>query len=208
PANPTGAVQSPDDMRAFADLADEHDVVCVSDEVYEHILYDGEHRSPYEFATTDNVILVNACSKSYSMTGWRVGWVVASDRRIERMLRVHQYAQACASAPAQYAAESALTGPQAGVAEMVEAFERRRGVVLDGLRDMGLTVPTPAGAFYVMPEVPDGWVDAVIDRGVIVVPGHAFGDRGDGYARLSYATSLEDIEAALDAMEAATAAVT
>ncbi len=208
PANPTGAVQSPDDMRAFAELADEHDVVCVSDEVYEHILYEGEHRSPYEFAATDNVVVVNACSKSYSMTGWRLGWVVASNRRIERMLRVHQYGQACASAPAQYAAEAALTGPQDGVTEMVEAFERRRGVVLDGLRDMGLTVPTPAGAFYVMPEVPDGWVEAVIDRGVVVVPGHAFGDRGEGYARLSYATSLEDIEAALDAMEAATAAVT
>jgi aspartate aminotransferase len=208
PANPTGAVQSTDDMRAFAALADEHDVVCVSDEVYEHITYEGEHRSPMEFARSDNVVVVNACSKAYSMTGWRLGWVAASERRIERMLRVHQYVQACASAPAQYAAEAALAGPQDGVTEMVAAFEERRGVILEGLRDMGLSVPTPAGAFYVMPEVPDGWVDEVLDRGVVVVPGQAFGERGAGSARLSYATSLEEIEAALDVMREATAAVT
>jgi len=207
PANPTGAVQSVDDVRAFAELADEHDVVCVSDEVYEHILYEGEHRSPAEFAGTDNVVVVNACSKAYSMTGWRLGWVAASERRVERMLRVHQYVQACASAPSQYAAEAALTGPQDGVAEMVSAFAERRGVILDGLRDLGLDVPTPSGAFYVMPAVPDGWVEAVIERGVVVVPGEAFGERGAGSARLSYATSLDDIEAALEIMGEATAAV-
>ncbi|MDZ7702812.1 MAG: pyridoxal phosphate-dependent aminotransferase [Halobacteriales archaeon] len=208
PANPTGAVQSTDDIRAFAALADEHDVLCLSDEVYEHIVYEGEHRSPMEFASTDNVVVVNACSKAYSMTGWRLGWVAASERRIERMLRVHQYGQACASAPAQYAAEAALTGPQDGIDEMVGAFEERRGVVLDGLRDMGLDVPTPAGAFYVMPAVPDGWVDEVIDRGVVVVPGEAFGERGAGYARLSYATGLEEIQDAIEVMREATAAVT
>jgi aspartate aminotransferase len=207
PANPTGAVQSPADMRAFAELADEHDIVCLSDEVYEHILYEGEHRSPMEFASTDNVIVVNACSKAYSMTGWRLGWVASSERRIERMLRVHQYGQACASAPAQYGAAAALNGPQDGITEMVEAFERRRTVIIDGLRDMGLTVPEPAGAFYVMPAVPDGWVDEVIDRGVVVVPGHAFGERGQGSARLSYATSLDEIEAAIEVMRAATATV-
>ncbi|MDX1746782.1 MAG: aminotransferase class I/II-fold pyridoxal phosphate-dependent enzyme, partial [Halobacteriales archaeon] len=196
PANPTGAVQSPADMRAFAELADDHDVVCISDEVYEHIVFEGEHRSPMEFAATDNVVLVNACSKAYSMTGWRLGWVAGSTRRIERMLRVHQYIQACTSAPAQYAAEAALSGPQDSVKEMRAAFEERRDVVLNGLREMGLEVPTPQGAFYVMPAVPDGWTEAVIDRGVVVVPGHAFGEHGDGYARLSYAASMDDIETA------------
>ncbi|MFB6296117.1 MAG: pyridoxal phosphate-dependent aminotransferase, partial [Halobacteriales archaeon] len=93
PANPTGAVQSVEDMQAFARIADEHDLVCISDEVYEHIVFEGEHRSPMEFAETDSVVLVNACSKSYSMTGWRLGWVTASERRIERMLRIHQYVQ-------------------------------------------------------------------------------------------------------------------
>ncbi|WP_436923905.1 pyridoxal phosphate-dependent aminotransferase [Halosimplex amylolyticum] len=200
PANPTGAVQSPEDMREFARIADEHDVLCISDEVYEHIVFEGEHRSPLEFAESDNVVVVSACSKTYSMTGWRLGWVTGSNRRIERMLRVHQYGQACASAASQYAAEAALTGPQDPVDEMVEAFEERRDVLLDGLADIGLECPTPHGAFYAMPEVPEGFVDEVIDRGVVVVPGDAFGEHGAGYARISYAVDVETLQEALDVM--------
>jgi aspartate aminotransferase len=123
------------------------------------------------------------------------------------MLRVHQYGQACASAPAQYAAEAALNGPQGVVDEMVDAFQERRDVLLDELEDMGLEVPKPRGAFYAMPKVPDGWVDEVIDRGVVVVPGDAFGDNGEGYARISYATDMENLREALDAMRDATNAV-
>ena len=207
PANPTGAVQSPDDMREFARIADEHDVLCISDEVYEHIVFEGEHRSPLEFADSDNVVVVGACSKTYSMTGWRLGWVTGSNRRIERMLRVHQYGQACATAAAQHAAEAALTGPQDVVDEMVGAFEDRRDVLLEGLDDIGLDCPTPKGAFYAMPEVPEGFVDEVIDRGVVVVPGDAFGERGAGYARISYAVDVETLEAALSIMDDAYRAV-
>jgi len=207
PANPTGAVQSPEDMREFARIADEHDVLCISDEVYEHIVFEGEHRSPLEFAESDNVVVVGACSKTYSMTGWRLGWVTGSNRRIERMLRVHQYGQACATAAAQYAAEAALTGPQDVVDEMVAAFEQRRDVLLDGLDDIGLDCPTPKGAFYAMPEVPDGFVDEVIDRGVVVVPGEAFGDHGAGYARISYAVDVETLKDALEIMDDAYRAV-
>ncbi|ELZ20730.1 pyridoxal phosphate-dependent aminotransferase [Natrinema limicola] len=207
PANPTGAVQSEADMREFARIADEYDVLCISDEVYEHIVFDGEHHSPLKFAETDNVVAISACSKTYSMTGWRLGWVVASNRRIERMLRVHQYGQACASAPAQYAAEAALTGPQEPVEEMVETFEQRRDLVLDGLTDAGLEVPTPEGAFYAMPKVPEGWCEEVLDRGVVVVPGDAFGENGAGYARLSYATGTEELKAALEIIDDATRAV-
>ncbi|MFB6152035.1 MAG: pyridoxal phosphate-dependent aminotransferase [Haloarculaceae archaeon] len=201
PANPTGAVQSPDDMREFARIADEHDVLCLSDEVYEHIVFEGEHRSPMEFAETDNVVVVNACSKTYSMTGWRLGWVTGSTRRIERMLRVHQYGQACATAAAQHAAEAALTGPQDRVDEMVAAFEERRDVLLDGLADIGVECPTPQGAFYAMPAVPDGFVDEVLDRGVVVVPGDAFGEHGAGYARISYAVDVETLKEALEVMD-------
>ncbi|MHC3437122.1 pyridoxal phosphate-dependent aminotransferase [Natrialbaceae archaeon A-gly3] len=207
PANPTGAVQSEEDMREFARIADEHDVLCLSDEVYEHIVFEGTHRSPLEFAESDNVVVVSACSKTYSMTGWRLGWVVGSERRIERMLRVHQYAQACASAPAQYAAEAALTGPQEPVEEMVESFEKRRDVVLDGLEDAGLEVPTPKGAFYAMPKVPEDWCEEVLDRDVVVVPGDAFGENGAGYARLSYATGMEELKDALEIIGEATRAV-
>jgi aspartate aminotransferase len=207
PANPTGAVQSEADMREFARIADEHDVLCLSDEVYERLVFEGEHHSPMAFAETDNVVVVNACSKTYSMTGWRLGWVTASERRIERMLRVHQYAQACTSAPAQFAAEAALSGPQGVVDEMREAFEERRNVLLDGLNDMGLETPTPAGAFYAMPRVPEGWTDAVIDRGVVVVPGEAFGEGGAGHARISYAVDVETLKEALDVMRTATESV-
>jgi aspartate aminotransferase len=200
PGNPTGAVSSEADVREFARIADEHDVVCLSDEVYGEFVFEGDHRSPAEFADTDSVVVVDGCSKTYSMTGWRLGWVVASNRRIERMLRVHQYVQACASAPAQYAAEAALTGPQDHVTEMRETFERRRNLVLDRFSEMGVAVPTPKGAFYAMPEVPEGFVDACIDRGVVVVPGEAFGANGAGHARISYANDEDRLRAALDVM--------
>jgi len=133
--------------------------------------------------------------------------VAGSSERTERMLRVHQYVQACASAPAQYAAEAALSGTQEPVDEMVEAFERRRDVLVERFDEMGLGCPRPEGAFYAMPKVPDGWVEEVLDRGVVVVPGEAFGEHGEGYARISYAADLETIEEALDVMEAATRAV-
>ncbi|WP_256289841.1 pyridoxal phosphate-dependent aminotransferase [Halobellus inordinatus] len=207
PGNPTGAVSPPEDVREFARIADEHDVLCISDEVYEYTVFDGEFRSPIEFAESDNVVVVNSASKLYSMTGWRLGWVTASSDRIERMLRVHQYAQACAAAPSQFAAEAALTGPQEQVDEMTESFRRRRDLVVDGLTDIGLDVPTPGGAFYCMPEVPEGFVEACLDRDVIVVPGEAFGEHGRGYARLSYATDEDDLREALDVMAEAYDAV-
>jgi aspartate aminotransferase len=207
PANPTGAVQSEADMRAFARIAEEHDVLCISDEVYEPFVFDGAHHSPMSFTNSGNVVVINACSKAYSMTGWRLGWVTGTEERIERMLRAHQYGQACAAAPSQYAAEAALNGPQDHTVEMREAFQERRDLVVEKLEAMGLDVPTPKGAFYVMPRVPDGWVDEVIDRGVVVVPGEAFGEGGAGHARISYAASVETLEEALDIMREATEAL-
>ena len=123
------------------------------------------------------------------------------------MLRVHQYGQACATAAAQHAAEAALTGPQDVVEEMRQSFERRRDVLLDGLDDIGLDCPTPKGAFYAMPKVPEGFVDEVIDRGVVVVPGEAFGEHGAGYVRISYAVDVETLEEALSVMDDAYLAV-
>ncbi|GAB7013621.1 pyridoxal phosphate-dependent aminotransferase [Halolamina salina] len=206
PGNPTGAVSPVEDVREFARIAEAHDLLCISDEVYGRIVFDGEHRSPAEFAP-EQTVLVDACSKTYSMTGWRLGWVAAAPERVERMLRVHQYVQACASAPAQYAAEAALSGPQGVVDEMVDSFEERRDLIVEGLTDIGLDVPTPEGAFYVMPEVPEGFVDECVARGVVIVPGEAFGAAGEGYARISYATSTEELEEALEIMEEAYEAV-
>ncbi|WP_224335950.1 pyridoxal phosphate-dependent aminotransferase [Haloprofundus halobius] len=207
PGNPTGAVSPEEDIREFARIADEHDVLCISDEVYEYTVFDGEFHSPVEYAETDNVVVVNSASKLFSMTGWRLGWVYGSERRVERMLRVHQYVQACASAPAQYAAEAALSGPHDVVDEMTASFRERRDLVVDGLTDAGLEVPTPRGAFYAMPRVPEGWVEECIDRGVVVVPGDAFGEHGAGYARLSYATGTEELKEAIEIMSDAARAV-
>ena len=207
PANPTGAVADEADIRAFARIADEHDVVCVSDEVYEYTVFEGEHHSPLEYTEGDNIVVVNSASKLFSMTGWRLGWVTASSDRVERMLRVHQYTQACASAPAQFAAEAALTGPQDVVSEMTDSFRRRRDLLLDGLAEHDIECPTPHGAFYAMPRVPDGFVEECIDRGVIVVPGDAFGEQGAGLARISYATDEDALSEAIEIMGEAAAAV-
>lgn len=208
PSNPTGAVFSDAALEGVRDLAVEHDVTVVADEIYDRITFDADPTSLASFdGMAERTVTVNGFSKAYSMTGWRLGWVAASERRAERMLRVHQYAQACASAPAQHAAEAALTGPQDVVEDMVTSFEERRDVLLDGLEDMGLDVPTPEGAFYAMPNVPEGWVEEALDRGVVVVPGDAFGANGEGYARISYATDLAEIREALDVMREATAAV-
>ncbi|WP_280536160.1 aminotransferase class I/II-fold pyridoxal phosphate-dependent enzyme [Halopenitus sp. POP-27] len=208
PANPTGAVAPREDVAEFARIAREHDVLCISDEVYEYTVFDGDHHSPMEFDTGGNLVVVHSVSKLYSMTGWRLGWVTATSERIDRMLRVHQYAQACASAPSQFAAEAALTGDQSVVDEMTATFERRRDVLLDGLAEIGIECPTPRGAFYAMPAVPEGFVDECIQRGLIIVPGDAFGDGGAGHARLSYATDEATIRDALDVMADAYDAVT
>ncbi|MWV64963.1 aminotransferase class I/II-fold pyridoxal phosphate-dependent enzyme [Halorubrum sp. JWXQ-INN 858] len=207
PGNPTGAVSPEEDVREFARIADEHGVLCLSDEVYEYTVFEGEHRSPIEFAETDNVVVVNSASKLFSMTGWRLGWVYGAADRVDRMVRVHQYAQACASAPAQYAATAALTGDRGFIDEMTDSYERRRDLLLEGLADAGIDCPTPRGAFYAMPKVPDGFVEACLDRGVVVVPGDAFGEHGAGYARISYATSEEDLREAIAAMADAHRAV-
>ncbi len=201
PANPTGAVQSEDDVRAFAEIADDHDVTLVSDEVYDRYVYDGEHHSPAEYG--DNVVTVNAASKTLAATGWRLGYVVADERRVDEMVKIHQYSQACANAAAQHAVADTLNAEETdrAVEEMKEEFQRRRDIVVDGLDDVGLSCPTPSGAFYAFPEAPEGFVDACLERDVVVVPGDAFGDCGDGHVRLSYATSRDDIRTALDVME-------
>ncbi len=207
PGNPTGGVQSKSDMKAFARIADDYDILCISDEVYEHFIFEGEHRSPMEFSKSDNVVIVNTCSKSYSMTGWRIGWVAASHQRIEKMLHVHQYAQACASAVSQHAAQAALSGPQDSLFEMVKIFKKRRGVLVDGLIDMGLDVPIPKGAFYTFPSVPHNWVDNVISNGVIVVPGDSFGALGKGSARIAYTVDLPTLQKAIDIMHKVTLSI-
>jgi len=200
PSNPCGTVQSRKEIQAFAELAEDHDFTIISDEVYEFFIYEGEHVSPAEF--TDNVVTVNAASKTYAMTGWRLGYLAARPEYIEQFHKVHQYVQACANSVAQMAALAAITGPQERVAEMRDMFKKRRDILLSGLREMGVPCMTPAGAFYVFPRVGDGDRIAadMAERGVITVPGSAFGMYGSEHVRMSYATGEADIVRALDRM--------
>ncbi len=200
PSNPCGSVQSKKEIQAFAELAEDYDFAIISDEVYEFLIYEGEHISPAQF--TDNVITVNAASKTYSMTGWRLGYLAARHEYIEQFFKVHQYVQACASSVAQAAALAAVTGSQDCVRDMREKFRKRRDILLKGLREMGVECPTPNGAFYLFPRVGDGdrVASELAERGVITVPGSAFGSHSREHIRISYAASEADIMRALDIM--------
>jgi len=201
PSNPTGAVQTGEQMRAIAELADDKDIGVLSDEVYEHFIYQGEHVSPGRFS--DNVITVNAVSKTYAMTGWRLGYLVAKGCALEQLLKVHQYVQACASSISQIAALRAITGPQDCVVQMREEFRSRRDLLAKGFREMGVDLVVPEGAFYLFPRVGDG--DTVAARlatgGVITVPGSAFGPGGKDHIRISYAAARPQLEEALRRMK-------
>jgi aspartate aminotransferase len=201
PSNPTGAVASRADIRALAEIANDHNITIISDEVYEYFIYEGEHVSPASYS--DNVITVNATSKSYAMTGWRLGYVAARKDYIGQMLKVHQYIQACANSISQKAAYAAVTGPKDSVNAMREEFRKRRDVLVKGLNELGMECALPRGAFYAFPKVSNSTEVAskMISNGIIIVPGTAFGSEGDGYIRISYAASMKDIERALSIME-------
>jgi aspartate aminotransferase len=203
PANPTGSVQTREEMHAIADLADDRDLAVISDEVYEHFLYGGEHVSPGRFS--ENVITVNAVSKTYAMTGWRLGYLGAWGGALEELLKAHQYVQACACSISQRAALEAVTGPQECVAIMREEFRRRRDRMVSGLRDLGVKIGLPEGAFYLFPRVGGGDEAAarLARAGVIAVPGSAFGPGGREHIRITYAASMDKIEEALRRMRGA-----
>jgi len=201
PSNPTGGVQSRREIKTLAEIALDHKLALISDEVYEHFIYEGEHVSPACY--NENIITVNAVSKTYAMTGWRLGYAAAPKKYIEEMLKVHQYIQACANSIAQKAAHAALTGPQESVALMREEFKKRRRILLEGLSSLGIRCVEPKGAFYAFPEIKND-IEAsqrLLEKGVIVVPGTSFGTRGKDHIRISYAAPVEKIEKALKIME-------
>jgi len=201
PSNPTGSVGTAEQMRAIGEIAEDKGVAVLSDEVYEHFIYRGEHVSPGQFS--DNVITVNAVSKTYAMTGWRLGYLAAKGTALEQLLKIHQYVQACASSISQAAALAAITGPQECVSAMRDEFKARRDLLVKGFKEMGVDLVEPDGAFYLFPRVGDG--DAVAEKlgkvGVIVVPGSAFGPGGNEHIRISYASSRSQLEEALRRMK-------
>ncbi len=208
PHNPTGAVYPRETFAAIAELVERHDLLLLSDEIYQKLRYDGAaHVSPGAMdSIAERTITVDGFSKTYAMTGWRLGYVVASPLLIDSMVRVHQYTTVCATSFAQAGAVAALRGPQACVTAMVEEFDRRRELVVAAFADLPGGLQPPQGAFYAFPPIPANrttleWAHELLrEHGVAVVPGSAFGAAGEGYVRLSYACSRADVQRGLVAM--------
>src|SRR5881296_846756 len=201
PSNPAGSVYTRAQMRGLADLAADHDLTIVSDEIYEKILYEGEHVSPASLeGMFDRTVTVNGFSKTYSMTGWRLGWLVAPTPMYRQIVKVQEHTITCATAFAQKAGVAALRGPTGPLKAMVDEFRARRDIVLRELKKIDrLATDRPSGAFYVFPRVEVGMDSASLaerilkEADVAVTPGSAFGEAGEGHLRLSYAASRETI---------------
>jgi len=208
PNNPTGAVMTRERLLEIAALAEEHDLLVFSDEIYDRLVYGIEHTC---FASLPGMmprtVLLGGFSKAYAMTGWRVGYVAAPRDIAGAIYKVHQYAIMCAPTPSQYAALEALRHGEPDVQAMRAQYDRRRRVLVDGLNDIGLTCFEPRGAFYAFPSIAASGLPCeefserlLFEEKVAVVPGTAFGSCGDGHVRCCYATSLEQIEEALERM--------
>jgi len=211
PSNPTGQVYDPEPIREVVEAAAEHDAYVIADEVYLGLVYD---RDPVGIAALtghpDHVLTVGSCSKTYAMTGWRVGWLGGPAELVDEATKIHESTTACAGSVAQHAAIAALTGPQEPVEEMYDAFAERRAYVADRVAEMeGVSCPTPNGAFYAFLNVDLPGSSLAIakrllrEQDVVLAPGNGFGEAGEGKLRLSFASSLEDLETGLDGIERA-----
>jgi aminotransferase len=206
PNNPTGAVASREKLEAIAELAQKHDLVVISDEIYDRLVYDHEHVCfPSIEGMQDRTVLLGGFSKSYAMTGWRIGYAAGPANLIKGLVRIHQYSVMSAPTISQYAALEALKVGEPFVQEMLAEYDRRRKLIHQGLNDLGLPTFEPHGAFYVFPSIHNtGLSDEafaeklLMEEKVAVVPGSSFGDAGRGFVRCSYATNYELIEQALE----------
>ncbi len=210
PHNPTGGVLQKEDVFAIADIARQNDITVLSDEVYEYIVYEHE---PFSIASLpdmlDRTILLSGFSKTYAMTGWRLGYAALPPKLVEPVVRLIVNSVSCTAPFTQYAGIEALTGPQDSVPKMVNEFKKRRDLIVSGLnRIPGISCVLPKGAFYVFPNVKGVGVDCnkladylLNNAGVACLPGTHFGRYGDGYLRFSYATSLDKINIALERIE-------
>ena len=209
PANPTGAVMSRDKLAEITEVAKRHRLLVISDEIYAKLVYSVEHTCVATLpGMKENTILLGGFSKAYAMTGWRIGYAAAPREIIAAMTKIHQYTMMCAPTMAQVAALEALKSGEDSAAEMVEDYNRRRLVMVDGLCNIGLPCFEPKGAFYAFTSIKSiGMISEefaerlLTEEKVAVVPGSAFGQYGEGYIRCCYATSLADIEKALSRMK-------
>ncbi len=209
PNNPTGAIMNYEDLKQIVDVIIEKDIFVISDEIYSELTYDKKHVSIASFpGMKERTIVINGFSKSYSMTGWRLGYAAGPALIMEQMIKIHQFAIMCAPTNSQYAGVEALKNGDPDVEMMRDAYDKRRRYVLHALRSMGLECFEPYGAFYVFPCIKslgmtsDEFATQLLrEEKVAVVPGTAFGDCGEGYLRISYAYSIENLKIALERME-------
>ena len=209
PNNPTGAIMTKEDLQEIVDVVIEKDLYVISDEIYSELTYKGEHVSIASFpGMKERTILINGFSKAYAMTGWRLGYACAPELILSQMLKIHQFAIMCAPTTSQYAAVEALRNGDDDVAHMREAYNQRRRFLISELRRIGFQVFEPFGAFYVFPCIKqfgmtsDEFATKLLEEEkVAVVPGSAFGECGEGYLRISYAYSIENLKVALERIE-------
>lgn len=208
PNNPTGAIMEKEDLEAIAEVVIEKDIFVLSDEIYSELSYKGDHVSITSIpGMKERTILINGFSKAYAMTGWRLGYTCGPKEIIEQMLKIHQFAIMCAPTTSQYAAVEAMRNGDEDVAKMREAYNQRRRYLMHAFQEMGLECFEPFGAFYVFPCIKEFGMTSeefatrfLEEEKVAVVPGTAFGDCGEGYLRISYAYSLENLKEALSRM--------
>lgn len=208
PANPTGAVLSKEGLVGIAELAKRHNLLVISDEVYGRLVYGTEHTCIAALpGMRERTVLLNGFSKAYAMTGWRIGFAASGAEIVGAMTKIHQYTMLCAPTMGQMAAIEALKSGDGEVEAMVKEYDRRRKVMVKGLRDIGLSCFEPRGAFYVFPSIKvtgmtsEEFAERLLaEEKVAVVPGSAFGRCGEGYIRCCYAASLTEIEEALKRM--------
>jgi aspartate/methionine/tyrosine aminotransferase len=213
PNNPTGSVLSRKNLEDIAQIAKENDLIVISDEVYEKILYDdAEHVSIASLPSMrERTVTINALSKTYAMTGWRTGYAIAREEIIAQMAKLVLYTSTCTNSIAQRASITALKGSQNFVVEMVREYKRRRDFLVKRLNQIkGISCKLPKGAFYIFPNVRElnmsslDCASYLLEHAkVSVVPGSGFGEHGEGYLRLSYATSIENLEKAMNRIEKA-----
>ena len=214
PQNPTGGTLTAEDIAAIAELAQKHNFYILTDEVYSRLLYEGTHQSILSLpGMQERTILIDGHSKTYAMTGWRLGYGIAPRAIADKITQLTINSNSCTATFTQIAGIEALTGPQTFVMQMVAEFRKRRDAIVDGLNAIdGISCVKPLGSFYVFPNVTqlplscEALADYLMDdAGVALLPGTAFGKYGDGYLRLSYANSLENIEDALRRIKTAIA---
>ena len=209
PNNPTGAIMTREDLASIVDLIIKHDLYVLSDEIYSELSYKGDHVSIASFpGMKERTILVNGFSKGFAMTGWRLGYACGPASIIEQMTKIHQYAIMCAPTNSQYAAVEGLRSCMGEVQKMRESYNQRRRYLMHEFRRMGLECFEPYGAFYVFPSIQEFGMTSeefatrfLEEEKVAVVPGTAFGACGEGFIRISYAYSLEDLKEALGRLE-------